>query len=46
LFYAEVESIAEKLLDHRSDVFIIAAHRDLHVLNGGLRLKRISKPPS
>ena len=36
----------EKLLDHRSDVFIIAAHRDLHVLNGGLRLKRISKPPS
>jgi len=39
-----VELIAEGLLIQPNRVFIIPARRDLHVLDGGFRLKPISKP--
>jgi len=39
-----VELITERLLIQPNRVFIIPAHRDLHVLNGEFRLKPISKP--
>jgi two-component system, chemotaxis family, protein-glutamate methylesterase/glutaminase len=39
-----VELIAEGLLIQPNRVFIIPAQRDLHVLDGGFRLKPISKP--
>lgn len=39
-----VELITEKLLIQPNHVFIIPAHRDLHVLDGEFRLKPISKP--
>src|SRR6202142_1673094 len=40
----KVELITERLLIEPNRVFIIPAQRDLHVLNGEFRLKRISKP--
>jgi two-component system, chemotaxis family, protein-glutamate methylesterase/glutaminase len=39
-----VELITERLLVQPNYVFIIPAHRDLHVLDGEFRLKPISKP--
>ena len=39
-----VELITEKLLIQPNRVFIIPEQRDLHVLDGGFRLKPISKP--
>jgi chemotaxis response regulator CheB len=39
-----VELITERLLIQPNHVFIIPAHRDLHVLDGEFRLKPISKP--
>jgi chemotaxis response regulator CheB len=39
-----VELITERLLIQPNRVFIIPAHRDLHVLDGEFRLKPISKP--
>ena len=39
-----VELISEKLLVQPNRVFIIPENRDLHVLDGEFRLKRISKP--
>jgi len=39
-----VELITEGLVLQPNHVFIIPAHRDLHVLNGEFRLKPISKP--
>jgi two-component system, chemotaxis family, protein-glutamate methylesterase/glutaminase len=40
----QVELITERLLIQPNHVFIIPAHRDLHVLDGEFRLKPISKP--
>lgn len=39
-----VELITERLLIRPNHVFIIPAHRDLHVLDGEFRLEPISKP--
>jgi chemotaxis response regulator CheB len=39
-----VELITERLLIEPNHVFIIPAQHDLHVLDGGFRLKPISKP--
>jgi chemotaxis response regulator CheB len=39
-----VELITERLLIQPNRVFIIPAQHDLHVLDGGFRLKPISKP--
>jgi two-component system, chemotaxis family, protein-glutamate methylesterase/glutaminase len=39
-----VELITERLLIRPNHVFIIPAHRDLHVLDGEFRLTPISKP--
>ncbi len=39
-----VELITEGLVLKPNQVFIIPAHRDLHVLNGEFRLRPISKP--
>jgi two-component system, chemotaxis family, protein-glutamate methylesterase/glutaminase len=39
-----VELITERLLIRPNHVFIIPEQRDLHVLDGGFRLKPISKP--
>jgi two-component system, chemotaxis family, protein-glutamate methylesterase/glutaminase len=39
-----VELITEKLLIRPNHVFVIPAHRDLHVLDGEFHLKPISKP--
>ena len=39
-----VELITERLLIEPNHVYIIPAQRDLHVLDGGFRLKPISKP--
>ena len=39
-----VELITERLVIEPNHVFIIPAHRDLHVLDGEFRLQPISKP--
>src|ERR1700690_1435170 len=39
-----VDLITERLLIQPNRVFIIPEQRDLHVLDGGFRLKPISKP--